>query len=171
MTPRFTRRRVFPLLGALGFGASLPTGLAYAFDEVPPEAATFTGIWTYRSFLSNPDINTEFNKLEFARAVLEIEPAPHGVLRGKLRFDPDFLSLKGNISYGNPHTTRFQGRGATDGTKGWIYDYLSYLVPMWPDGVDQRPAIVGTVIRTVAHSDGKAKAGVVACFIAVRQDP
>jgi hypothetical protein len=34
--------------------------------------------------------------------------------------------------------------------------------------VNQRPALVGTVIRTVAH--GTAPAGVTASFIAVRAD-
>jgi hypothetical protein len=40
-------------------------------------------------------------------------------------------------------------------------------MPLLPDGVDQRSAIAGMVIRTLPHSDGTAKAGVVASFIAV----
>jgi hypothetical protein len=160
------------MLGALGLDALIRPAAAGTLDDKEPKlvAATFAGTWTYRSFLNNPDINIDFAKLEFARATLAIDPAPHGVLRGKLSFDTDFLVLKGNVSYGNPFTTRFQGRGATAATEGWIYDYLGFLIPAWPDGVDQRPAIVGTVIRTVPHSDGKAKAGVVASFIAVRRD-
>jgi hypothetical protein len=125
-------------------------------------------MWTYRSFLSNPDIDTEFNKLEFARATLVIEQTPFGVLRGRLSFGDDGLGLKGGVTFGNPFTARFQGRGDSAGTKGWIYDYLGFLVPVWPDGVDQRPAIVGTVLRTVAH--GQSPAGVVASFVAARRD-
>jgi hypothetical protein len=166
-----TRRAALGAASAVGLGA-LADALA-AGDSKPDvaHAATFVGTWTYRSFLSNPNLEVDFNKLEFARATLLIEKAPFGVLRGKLSFGDDYLALKGRVSYGNPFTARFQGKGATKSTKGWIYDYLGYLVPMWPDGVDQRPAIIGTVIRTVSHSEGKAKAGVVASFVAVLRDP
>jgi hypothetical protein len=51
----------------------------------------------------------------------------------------------------------------------WVYDYIGYLVPIWPNGVDQRAAIVGSVIRTVPHSNGQARAGYTASFIAVKQ--
>jgi hypothetical protein len=169
MSTVLDRRNVLTALGFLGpaaLGAQLLAG-----DRDESEAgASFVGSWTYRSFLSNPDIKTDFNQLEFARAGLDIERAPPGVLRGRLSFDQDYLALKGAISYGNPFSARFQGRGATPATQGWIYDYLGFLVPAWPDGVDQRPCIVGTVIRTVAHSEGMAKAGVVASFIAVKRD-
>jgi hypothetical protein len=65
-------------------------------------------------------------------------------------------------------TPRFQGSGDIGG-ETWVYDYVGYLVPIWPNGVEQRPAIVGSVIRTVPHSSGQAKAGYVASFIAVKQ--
>jgi hypothetical protein len=171
MTRALTRRAALGAAGAVSLGVLADVLTADDSKPTVAQAATFVGTWTYRSFLSNPDIDVDFNKLEFARATLLIEKAPFGVLRGKLSFGDDYLALKGRISYGNPFTARFQGKGATAGTKGWIYDYLGYLVPMWPDGVDQRPAIVGTVIRTVPHSEGKAKAGVVASFIAVLRDP
>jgi hypothetical protein len=172
MSRHMTRRTILRMLGALGLGAFARPGPGriLAGQAADPAEATFAGSWTYRSFLSNPDINVDFSKLEFARAALVIDPTPQGVFRGKLSFDTDYLTLKGNVAYGNPFTARFQGRGATAPTEGWIYDYLGYLIPMWPDGVNQRPAIVGTVIRTVPHSDGKAKAGVVASFIAVKRD-
>ena len=164
------RRAALKAIAVLG-PAALFTRLQAAEGKATELApASFAGRWTYRSFLSNPDINVDFDKLEFARAALAIEMAPLGILRGRLSFDDDFLALKGSVSYGNPFTARFQGKGATPNTKGWVYDYLGFLVPEWPDGVDQRPCIVGTVIRTVPHSDGKAKAGVVASFIAVKRD-
>ena len=39
----------------------------------------------------------------------------------------------------------------------WIYDYIGWLVPVWPNSNDtlQRAAIVGSVVRTVPHSGGK----------------
>ena len=82
---------------------------------------------------------------------------------------PWALELNGSINYGNPYDLRFQGRGIVKGEE-WVYDYEGYVIRPWPNGVDQRPAFVGTVVRTVAHSQGKSKAGVVASFIAVRQD-
>jgi hypothetical protein len=66
--------------------------------------------------------------------------------------------LSGGITYGNPFAVRFQGFGEIGG-ETWVYDYTGYLVPPWPNGVDQRPAIVGSVIRTVPHSGGQAAAG------------
>jgi len=157
-------------MGILGPTAFLTRLQAADSKDPTPVPASFAGTWTYRSFLSNPDIQVDFDKLEFARATLAIETAPFGNLRGRLSFDDDFLALKGSLFYGNPFTARFQGTGATPNTQGWVYDYLGFLVPQWPNGIAQRPCIVGTVIRTVPHSDGKAKAGVVASFIAVRRD-
>lgn len=169
MSTSVDRRSVLGVAASL-FGLGV-IGQELRGDEKEKEAeASFVGVWTYRSFLSNPDINVDFDKLEFARATLQIDKAAFGVLRGKLSFGDDYLALKGNISYGSSFAARFQGKGATKATEGWVYDYQGYLVPMWPDGDAQRPAIVGSVIRTVAHSEGKAKAGVVASFIAVKQD-
>jgi hypothetical protein len=138
-----------------------------------PNVASLVGPWTYRSFLSDPDLSATFNDLEFGRANLIIYDAVHGVFKGRIfDVDPAFpwsLELTGSINYGNPYDLRFQGRGVVKGEE-WIYDYEGYVIRPWPNGVDQRPAFVGTVIRTVTHSQGKSKAGVVASFIAVRQD-
>jgi hypothetical protein len=81
------------------------------------------------------------------------------------------LALKGARAYGNPMHARFQGVGVVNGEK-WIYDYQGYLVPDWPNGVDQIPAIVGSVIRTIPHSGSGPgtvnPAGVVGSFYAVK---
>ena len=163
-----TRRRA---LGVALAGATMASASgAGEAREVQPLA----GSWTYRSFLNDPDPNLPFNDLEFAVADILLEEAPFGQLSGKLSFGTDYLRLKGTITYGNPFTLRFQGTGATPGTiengHPWIYDYLGFLAPAWPNGVDQRPAIVGTIVRTVAHSQGQAKAGVTASWIALHQD-
>jgi hypothetical protein len=50
---------------------------------------------------------------------------------------------------------------------GWEYDYHAQLAYQWPTGVNQVPALVGTVMRAKAHDGGAA--GYVASFIAVRQ--
>jgi hypothetical protein len=133
------------------------------------------GQWTYRSFLNDPDPNKPFNDLRFAVAELTFEAADFGKVAGRLSFGDDYLKLTGTLTFGNPFTARFQGVGATPGTiengQPWVYDYLGFIAPAWPNGdKDQRPAIVGTIVRTVAHSNGQAKAGFVASWIAVRRD-
>ena len=71
---------------------------------------------------------------------------------------------------------RFQGKGVVNGEE-WIYDYEGYLVPAWPNGVQQVPAMVGSIVRTVPHSGSAPKgggpppinpAGVVASWYAVK---
>jgi hypothetical protein len=131
----------------------------------------FVGSWTYRSLLNNPDVGTDFNQLEFGRGTIVINEAPMGVLQGTIGGPGWSLTLKGARHYGNPMHARFQGVGVVGGEQ-WIYDYEGYLVPPWPNGVDQVPAMVGSVIRTIPHSAGApgtvAPAGVVASFYAVR---
>ena len=58
------------------------------------------------------------------------------------------------------------GRANTP-TAGWEYDYYGYLAYRWPNGVNQVPALVGSVIRAKPHNG--APAGFVASFIAVKQ--
>jgi len=132
------------------------------------------GTWTYRSFLSNPDLNADFDALEFGRGNIRIDDAPLQMFSG-LIFGPGWeLKLKGAIAYGNPFNVRFQGVGIVGGAQ-WIYDYSGFLVPDWPNGIDQRPALVGSIVRTIPHPTGPnnkstAPAGVVAQWIAVKQD-
>jgi hypothetical protein len=77
------------------------------------------------------------------------------------------LEMTGTVGDGTHSSVRMTGVGKSDPASGWIYDYIGYLVPTWPNGVDQVPAIIGSVIRTMPHGPGAA--GVVASFIAVRQ--
>jgi hypothetical protein len=131
----------------------------------------FVGSWTYRSFLNDPDINKAFNDLEFGRGTIVIEEAPMQSLKGTIGGSDWSLTLKGARAYGNPMHARFQGVGTVNGEK-WVYDYAGYLVPDWPNGVQQAAAIVGSVIRTIPHSGSQpgtvSPAGVVASFYAVK---
>ncbi len=132
---------------------------------VPPLA----GSWTYRSFRNRPAPELAFNDLFFGQGELVIDPFATGSFSGQLVFSPVArMLLSGTSSAGNPFALRFQGIGDGEGATGWIYDYVAYVVPDWPNGVDQRPAIVGSVIRTVSH--GTNPAGVVASWIAVKRD-
>jgi hypothetical protein len=133
----------------------------------------FVGKWTYRSLLNQPDVFIEFNKLEFGRGTIQInhDDAPE-LLTGTIG-GPDWsLALHGSRSYGSPAQVRFQGKGLVGGEL-WIYDYIGWMVPVWPSSTEQmqRAAIVGSVTRTIPHSapgGGTAPAGVVASFYAVK---
>ena len=109
--------------------------------------------WTYRSYSNNPDPKVDPNTLLFGFGVLSIKEPSFGTLAGTIGGDGWQLQLKGGFGYGNPMSARFQGTGVVDG-EPWAYDYLGYLAPIWPNGVEQRPAIVGTIVRTLTHSNG-----------------
>jgi hypothetical protein len=132
--------------------------------------AALTGSWTYRSFVNNPTAGVAFNNLRFAEAELVIDPFEPGSFTGRLVLGPGAeMALTGASSLGNPFTVRFQGRGVTEGIEDFVYDYVGYLVPVWPNGVGQRPAIVGSIVRTEPHAGGE-EVGVVASWIAVKRD-
>jgi hypothetical protein len=135
------------------------------------------GVWTYRSFLNKPDPVEDFNELVFGQGEMFFQPAlTEGILSGQLAFrsappkkNDARLKLTGSVQTGNPFSVRFQGTGV-EGTEaqGWVYDYIGYFVPEWPAGNGQKPALVGSVIRTVPHNGNPA--GVVGSFIAVARD-
>lgn len=129
----------------------------------------FMGKWSYRSFHNNPDLAIPFNDLRFGAGTLEITQVDLNQLHGILGGDGWSLTLTGWTTYGSPPVVRFQGKGTVNGEE-WIYDYVGYLMPHWPNGQGQRPAIVGTIVRTIPHSNGQSKAGYVASWIAVKQD-
>ncbi len=124
----------------------------------------FVGTWTYRSLLNDPDIDTDFDKLEFGRGTLVITAPSSDTLGGTIggSLGPGngnwLLNLHGSIGYGSPAQVRFQGRGLVSGEE-WVYDYIGWLVPVWPNSNDrlQGAAIVGSVVRTVPHSGGEAR--------------
>ncbi|MBY5456875.1 hypothetical protein HFO89_10940 [Rhizobium leguminosarum] len=130
-------------------------------------ALSFSGIWSYRSLVNNPDLSASFDSLRFGAGTLTLsEPAP-GKIGGALGGTGWSLSLEGAATDGGPTTLKWQGRGIIENEE-WVYDYLGYPVPRWPNGVDQVDTIVGTVIRTVTHSNGQSPAGYTATFYAVR---
>ena len=133
----------------------------------------FVGTWTYRSLLNEPDVTTDFDKLEFGRGTIVISASSSTTLGGTIGGPGWSLDLHGSIGYGSPGQVRFQGKGLVSGEE-WIYDYIGWLVPVWPNSDDtlQRAAIVGSVVRTIPHSGSSPgtinPAGVVASFYAVR---
>jgi hypothetical protein len=133
----------------------------------------FVGKWTYRSLYNEPDGSIEFNKLKLGLGTIQIDDndAPE-LLTGTIG-GPDWsLALHGSRGYGSPAQVRFEGKGIVGGEQ-WIYDYIGWLVPVWPNSTNQlqRPAIVGSVTRTIPHAaegGGTSPAGVVASFYAVK---
>jgi hypothetical protein len=157
----------------------------------------FLGKWSYRSFfndpneflddignaLSNPDallqnpheclaLLQKMYGLVFGNGTLEITESHPNILVGTIGGPGWQLELFGSRSYGNPMEVRFQGKGVVSGS-GWLYAYVGYLVPQWPNGIQQRAAMVGSIVRVISHpsSDGGiSPAGVVASWYAVKQD-
>ena len=133
----------------------------------------FVGNWAYRSFNNDPDLAKAANDLLFGEGTLAIAEVTATKLSGTIGGPGWSLDLRGSFAYGTPMQVRFQGKGLVGGEQ-WIYDYNAYLVPHWSNGVNQTPALVGSVIRTIPHSGGQpgtiAPAGVVASFYAVRSD-
>jgi hypothetical protein len=135
----------------------------------------FVGSWTYRSLLNDPDVNTDFNKLEFGRGTLTITAESAATLGGTIGGPGWSLNLHGSFGFGSPMQVRFQGKGLISGEE-WIYDYIGWLVPTWPNSNEtlERAAIAGSIVRTIPHSGGEPgtvnPAGVVASWYAVRVD-
>ena len=135
----------------------------------------WVGNWTYRSLLNDPNSALSFDKLEFGVGTIVINnDEASELLTGSIGGEGWSLTLHGSRAYGSPSQVRFEGKGLVSGEL-WIYDYIGWLVPVWPNSTDQlqRPAFVGSVIRTIPHSNGNggtAPAGVVASFYAVKVD-
>ncbi len=140
-------------------------------------SSPFEGRWTYRSFLNDPDLHVgkdgdpDFNAVMFGYGTLVIRETAPQVLGGTIGGEGWSLGLQGSMTGGYPGQVRFQGRGVVGGSE-WIYDYLGWLVPTWPNGADQVDAIVGSIVRTIPHPSsggGTSPAGVVGSWYAVRQ--
>jgi len=138
-----------------------------------PSANPFVGTWSYRSFLNDADFTKQPNDLLFGEGTIVLDEAAAGCLSGTIG-GPDWsLDLHGSLTYGSPMEARFQGHGIVGGSE-WIYGYVAWLVPVWPNSTAalQTAALVGSVTRVIPHPSsggGVSPAGVVASFYAVRK--
>ena len=144
-------------------------------------ANPFVGSWTYRSLLNDPTLATsdpstdptDWANLFFGYGTIVIsEGGVPEELTGTIGGTGWSLDLHGSMSSGNPGQARFQGKGVVSGAE-WIYDYIGWLVPVWPNSTSQLqpPTLVGSVVRTIPHPSGNggvAPAGVVASWYAVK---
>lgn len=139
------------------------------------DSSSLAGKWTYRSFHNRPEpvAGNQENALRliFAEATFTFEITSSTALKGTIDWGSGGLDLEGTISpaaAGAPLTVEIIGNGRPNTpTADWRYDYHAHLAHQWPNGVNQVPALVGTVIRAKPH--GASPAGYVASFVAVKQ--
>ena len=108
--------------------------------------------------------------LIFGEGIITFDPPAGNALTGNLDMGGGLaLDLKGTMQTTPSGDIAIvvigTGRAGTK-TEGWEYDYKATTAPKWPNGVDQVPALVGTVIRAKPHNGEPA--GVVASFIAIK---
>jgi hypothetical protein len=175
---RRPRNSILPV--ALFVAAAAILGSQANSVAAPPAANPFAGTWTYRSFRNTPDpvgdVSKDPSKLVamlFAEAEWVVQDTQANAFKGELRFSPtDVMDLTGTITpatASSPARVHINGKGRPGtSTAQLFYDYDGALAMKWPNGINQRPAIVGSVIRVKAH-DG-SPAGYVASFIAVKRD-
>ena len=130
------------------------------------DSSSIAGNWAYKSYL-----NTTEQPI-FGAGIFTFVTPSSTTLRGTFDMGGGLvLDLQGTIRaavQNCPLTLEIFGTGR-DGspTAGWEYDYHGYLAYLWPNGVDQVLALVGSVIRAKPHNGGAA--GVTASFIAAKQ--
>ena len=132
-----------------------------------------TGSWAYRSFHNETAPQTA-HPLILQEAVFKLKTPTSTTLQGTIELprgvlDIGPLGLQSEMVGGEPPRFTFEGIGRPGtATDGWEYRYQGHLTRNWPNAVNQRPALVGNVIRVKPHGEA-APAGYVAPFIAVKQ--
>lgn len=131
-----------------------------------------TGQWTYRSFVNSPalvgsDAAAALAQI-FGEGVFDFAVDGDGAVDGRLDMGAGYaLTISGEEKAEGGFALIGLGIAGT-ATEGWRYDYHGRPGYAWPDGIDQVPSLLGTVVRVLAHGP-KSPAGVTASFIAVRQ--
>ncbi len=138
-------------------------------------AGPLDGAWMYRSYRALPNLvvgddPAKALQLLFGEGVMTLS-AVGGKVTGTFDMGGGYvLDLNGTAELlaDGDMLIRLSGPGRPNSpTAGWEYDYRGYLMPNWPNGIGQVPAIVGSVIRAKPH--GTSPAGYVAEFIAVKR--
>ena len=141
------------------------------------DTSLLAGKWTYRSYRNDPSlIDGDAKKALqsiFGEGVFTFEVLQNNTIKGVFDMGGGYmLDIKGviqpEIPNSAPLTLSINGYGrAGTPTDGWEYNYHGFLAYQWPNGIDQVPSLVGSVIRAKPH--GTAKAGYVASFTAIKQ--
>jgi hypothetical protein len=152
----------------------------------PPFTWELSGLWTYRSFLNDLAFFWEYKpspqdlgELILQEAVFKLETPTSTTLQGRTTEGHLALDLNGTVQpgeEGEPSSFQITGIGTwrpDTNTTDLEYHYQGHLTRNWRNGVEQRPALVGSVIwaKPQVFSDGSvaAPAGYVAPFIAVKR--
>ena len=167
-----------------------------AAPAAPSWDTSLPGKWTYRSYLNRADVivwddpapavqglaslfgqgSTANNaakalSLVFGEASMTFDKPSGNNVTGVFDMGNGYvLDLKGTVqtSSAGDISVELYGTGrAGTSTANWEYDYKASTTPKWPNGVNQIPTLVGTVIRAKPHDGGPA--GVVASFISIKQ--
>jgi hypothetical protein len=132
-----------------------------------------TGRWTYRSYINAPSLVGNDPQAALAlilgEGVFDFEAGEGDRFHGALGMGTGYaLTLEGEMVPGDGTGFSIVGLGV-DGTptQGWRYDYRGVVGYEWPNGLEQVPSLLGTVVRVNAHGPS-APAGYTASFIAVR---
>ena len=131
----------------------------------------FIGSWTYRSFFNVKENIEDFNEIKLWQAEINLEEDGPNLVKGKIESGGYVLNIHGAVSTLNGQSVINMRAVGEENTKsaGWVYDYSGSLTLDWKTGDQQRPAIVGTVIRTMPH-DPNRKADESFSFIAVNKN-
>ena len=140
-----------------------------------------SGLWTYRSFnpayVTGDQTDQRERELIFADGFVFNFQTPTSTTLERTFGSPGGgfpLDLNGTVRPGvggEPLSFDIVGTGRTGTeTAGWEYRYDGHLTRNWSNAAaDQRPFLVGSVIRAKPHGDRPA--GSVYSFIAVKQQP
>lgn len=174
-----------------------PSALAPAAAAAAAWDPSLPGKWTYRSYVNRAEVMvwdapTSQAVLDIAGLFGQGSTAPNAAKalslvfgEGVMAFDPPkgnsvtgtldmggglVLDLKGTMqtSAAGDISVDLIGTGRDNTpTANWEYDYKATTAPKWPNGVNQIPTLVGTVIRAKPHDGGAA--GVTASFISIKR--
>lgn len=127
----------------------------------------FIGNWTYRSLHNTPQEVENFNELRY----LTVEEDGPNLIKGRIGSRDNIISLiTGRIGSGdyilnihgtvniseNLSTITFRAVGIENTiTAGWVYDFSGFIPKDLQDSDQQRPVIVGTVIRKVPQEPNR----------------
>lgn len=159
---------------ALAQSRSVPRPLARPFSI--RTAWSIAGTWVYRSYLNRPDVMVGSDpqtalSLLFGEGVMTLQTPSAGQVTGTFDMGGGYvLDLSGTVTTVNGRLwvhLKGPGRAGTP-TAGWEYDYDGAVTERWPQGVNQIPAITGTVLRAKPHG-ACCPAGFTASFIAVKK--
>ena len=130
-----------------------------------------SGKWTYRSYHNDPalvgsDAQAALAMI-FGEGVFDLADRD-GAITGTLDMGGGYvLDLNGNATGEGAFLIIGLGRAGTP-TEGWRYDYNGGPGWDWPNGIEQVPSLLGTVIRVNQHGP-QSPAGVTCSFIAIGQ--